>query len=134
MDQRLGFLYQRFPSLVRNEAGLFRNQQSRTRSNVATCSTTGSNNVHGLRPLLHVVGVHVIVAAISRARSPAILEDEVPRPQCETGARRGRGHCRRHVRVIDVTDDMNIVAADIGSQVPSWARVAAWSVIVHPKT
>jgi len=30
MSQRLGFSYQRFSSLLRNEAGLFRNQQSRT--------------------------------------------------------------------------------------------------------
>jgi len=30
LTQRLGFLYQRFSSLFRNEAGQFRNQQSRT--------------------------------------------------------------------------------------------------------
>ena len=32
----LGFLYQRFSSLLRDEACPFRNQQSRTRSNAAT--------------------------------------------------------------------------------------------------
>src|SRR5271165_5424011 len=38
----LGFLYQRFSSLLRNEAGQFRNQQSRTRSNVATMVLSGT--------------------------------------------------------------------------------------------
>ena len=38
----LGFLYQRFSSLLRNEAGQFRNQQSSTWSNVATMVLSGT--------------------------------------------------------------------------------------------
>jgi len=38
----LGFLYQRFSSLVRNEAGLFRNQQSRTVVKLATMVLSGT--------------------------------------------------------------------------------------------
>jgi len=38
----LGFLYQRFSSLLCNEVSLFRNQQSRTRSNLATMVLSGT--------------------------------------------------------------------------------------------
>src|SRR6202163_624218 len=38
----LGFLYQRFSSLLRDEACQFRNQQSRTRSNLATIVLLGT--------------------------------------------------------------------------------------------
>src|SRR5271155_3210314 len=38
----LRFFYQRFSSLVRNEAGQFRNQQSRTWSNLATIVLSGT--------------------------------------------------------------------------------------------
>jgi len=79
-------------------------------------SAAWSNHIHGLRALLYVVGIHVKVSTVSRARSPAILENEVARSLCRTGA--GRGNFCGDVRVIDVTDNMNIVAAGIRPLVP----------------
>ena len=43
----LGFLYQRFSSLLRNEACLFRNQQSRTVVNLATIVLSGTRSIKG---------------------------------------------------------------------------------------
>jgi hypothetical protein len=53
-------------------------------------STAGSDDVDGLCALLYVIGRHIEVTRVSRARPPAILEDEITSSRCRTGAWRRR--------------------------------------------
>ena len=95
----LGFLYQRFSSLLGNEACLFRNQQSRTWSNLATIVLLGTRGPslflvirEGLesRERLGARGTQRLTNQLRLALEPECLENptaiarEIPRDGAET--------------------------------------------------